>query len=129
MKIDITEPEEIIKEARPTIKDTTIKQYLTNLNKLRKLFDTKDFSFLSKPEEVKEKIKDLHFTSQRNHYNAIIVLLNSFRTLNKEDNKLDKLVEKLEILISEEYTGSIEISLHEGNISRKLHLRSSLILD
>ena len=43
--------------------------------------------------------------------------------------KLDKLVEKLEILISEEYTGSIEISLHEGNISRKLHLRSSLILD
>ena len=107
MKIDITEPEEIIKEARPTIKDSTIKQYLTNLNKLRKLFDTKDFSFLSKPEEVKDKIKDLHFTSQRNHYNAIIVLLNSFRSLNKEDNKLDKLVEvygKVRDELNDKYT-------------------------
>ena len=78
MKINIKEPAELIKKARPNIKDSTIKQYLTNLNKLRKIFDSEDFSFLNKPEEVKDKIKDLHFTSQRNHYNAIIVLLNSF---------------------------------------------------
>ena len=86
---------ETIKKSRPNIKDSTIKQYLTNLNKLRKLFDSEDFSFLSNPEEVKDKIKELHFTSQRNHYNAIIVLLNSFRVLNKENNKFDNVKKKL----------------------------------
>ena len=82
MKIEAENPSDKIKENRPNLKDNTIKQYLTNLKKLQSLFDTDNFNFLSKPKEVQEKISHLHYTSQRNHYNAIIVLLSS---LNEKD--------------------------------------------
>jgi integrase len=91
MKIDTENPEDKIKKNRPNLKENTIKQYLTNLNKLKSLFDSKDFDFLNKPMQVKEKISHLHHTSQRNHYNAIIVLLNS---LKKEDKDFEKLLEE-----------------------------------
>ena len=37
---------EAIREARPNIKDNTIRMYATNLNKLRKSFDTEEYKFL-----------------------------------------------------------------------------------
>ena len=88
MKIESQNPKEDIEKKRPNLKENTIKQYLTNLNKLKNLFDSKDFSFLGKPNDVKEKIQYLHDTSQRNHYNAIIVLLSAIN----EDDELTKII-------------------------------------
>jgi len=89
MSLDTDNPKEAIAEARPNLKENTIKQYESNLNKLKKMFETDDWDFLKNPEEVKDKISHLHFTSQRNHYNAIIVLL---MALNQKKN-YDVLIE------------------------------------
>jgi len=64
-----------IKKARPNVKESTIKMYESNLNKLKKMFDSKDWDFLKDVEQVKDKLKHLHYTSQRNYYNSIIILL------------------------------------------------------
>lgn len=67
---------------RPTLKETTVKQYIASLKKLQKNFETDNFDFLNFPESVKEQLegpqkngKTLHFTSQRNMYTAIIIYL------------------------------------------------------
>tara|TARA_R110000764_G_scaffold5211_11_gene20907 strand:+ start:335 stop:1270 length:936 start_codon:yes stop_codon:yes gene_type:complete len=75
---------EKIKEARPNIKDSTIKMYVGNLNKLKKIFEKTDFGFLKDFGEVKEKLNEKHFTTQRNYYNSIIILLMAM----KEDKEL-----------------------------------------
>tara|TARA_R110002020_G_scaffold75872_2_gene192800 strand:+ start:2153 stop:3112 length:960 start_codon:yes stop_codon:yes gene_type:complete len=90
MKIDSEDVKEDISKARPNLKINTIKQYETNLKKLKKIFDTDNFDFLSSPDKVKDKIHELHYTTQRNHYNAIIVLL---MALNKDD-KYKKILEE-----------------------------------
>lgn len=78
---------EKIKEARPNIKDSTIKMYSSNLNKLKKMFDAKDFKFLKNIDNVKEKLSDKHFTTQRNYYNSIIILL---MALDQDKELIDK---------------------------------------
>ena len=90
MKITAENPTEIIAEARPNIKPNTIKQYEANLKKLKQLFDSDTYDFLDNPSEVETKIGHLHFTSRRNHYNAIIVLLMALN----HDEKYNKLIEK-----------------------------------
>lgn len=64
-----------IKKSRPNIKDSTIKMYEGNLLKLKKMFETDDFKFLKDIGKVQDKLKDKHFTTQRNYYNSIIILL------------------------------------------------------
>lgn len=81
---------EKIREARPNVKDNTIKMYVSNLNKLQKLFDTDNWKFLENIDNVKEKLKDLHYTSQRNYFNSIIILLMALNN----DKKYDKLIEE-----------------------------------
>ena len=83
--VDLTE---MIKKARPNVKDKTIKMYVSNLTKLQKLFDTDDWKFLKNIENVKKKLSHLHYTSQRNYFNAIIVLLMALN----EKGKYDKLI-------------------------------------
>ncbi len=75
MKIDSTNVSEDIQKARPNIKENTIKQYEVNLRKLQKIYDSDNYDFLSKPDDVMDKLKDLHYLSQRNILNAIVVLL------------------------------------------------------
>ena len=53
MTIDSKNPSDEISKARPSLKTNTIKQYTTNLNKLKKMFDTDDYDFLKKPKDVK----------------------------------------------------------------------------
>ena len=89
MSLDTDNPKEAIAIARPNLKDNTIKQYESNLNKLKKIFDADDWEFLKDPQEVKDNISHLHFTSQRNHYNAIIVLLMALN----QDEKYSSLIE------------------------------------
>tara|TARA_R110000822_G_scaffold226975_1_gene359588 strand:+ start:62 stop:1048 length:987 start_codon:yes stop_codon:yes gene_type:complete len=75
MKINSEEPMEEIQKARPHLKPNTIKQYETHLNKLKKIFESDNWDFLSDPEKVAEKLEDKAYTSRRNTYNAVIVLL------------------------------------------------------
>jgi len=75
MKIDSSNVTEDIQKARPNVKENTIKQYEVNLKKLQKLYDSDNYDFLSKPDDVMDKIKDLHYLSQRNILNAIVVFL------------------------------------------------------
>tara|TARA_R110002050_G_scaffold43811_6_gene104690 strand:+ start:1606 stop:2565 length:960 start_codon:yes stop_codon:yes gene_type:complete len=90
MKIDSKNLTDEISEARPNLKTNTIKQYVTNLNKLQKLFDTDSYDFLSDTDKVMEKISDLHYLSQRNILNAVVVLLMALNY----DEKYDKLLEE-----------------------------------
>lgn len=90
MKIDSNNLNEDIKKSRPNIKDNTIKQYRMNLNKLKDLFETDNFDFLSNVDKVMDKISNHHFTSQRNFLNAIIILLMALNS----DGKYDKLLEE-----------------------------------
>ena len=88
MKIDSSNPSEEIQKARPNIKSNTVKQYEVNLKKLQKIYDTDGYDFLSKPDDVMDKIKDLHYLSQRNILNAIVVLLMALN----HDEKYDELL-------------------------------------
>ena len=45
-----------IKEARPNIKDSTVKMYVSNLNKLQKMFDTDTWKFLDDIDKVKKEL-------------------------------------------------------------------------
>ena len=81
---------ETLKESKPNVKESTIKMYTSNLLKLKKLFETEGFDFLNDISKVKDKLSHLHFTSQRNYYNSIIVLL---QALNHDKSKDDLLKE------------------------------------
>ena len=78
---------ELIKKSRPNIKDSTIKMYVGNLNKLKNIFESDDYGFLKDIDKVKEKLSERHFTTQRNYYNSIIILLMA-------QDKDKKLIEK-----------------------------------
>jgi len=88
MKIDSKNLVDDIKKSRPNIKENTIKQYEVNLKKLQKIYDTEGYDFLSKPDDVMDKLKDLHYLSQRNILNAIVVLLMALN----HDEKYDELL-------------------------------------
>ena len=88
MKIDSDNISEEIQNARPNVKPNTIKQYEVNLKKLQKIYDTDNYNFLSKPDDVMDKIKDLHYLSQRNILNAIVVLLMALNHDEKYDDLL-----------------------------------------
>ena len=74
-----------IKEARPNLKDSSINIYVRNLNKLKKIFNEKDYKFLENHEDVEKILEDLSYLTVRNYYNAIIVLITA---LNGFDNEL-----------------------------------------
>ena len=114
MKIVSKDPSEDIKEARPQLRTTTIKQYETNLNKLKKMFESDDFSFLDNPDKVMEKIEKLHYTTQRNFLNAIIVLLMALN----HDEKYDKLIKDYGKL-RDDFNSKYEEEQQSGVISDK----------
>jgi integrase len=89
MKINTENPADAISNDRPQLKTNTIKQYVIHLNKLKKLFSTDNYDFLSNPDEVMDKIKSNHYTSQRNTLNAVIILLLALN----HDKKYDELIE------------------------------------
>ena len=74
---------DLIKEARPNIKESTIKMYVGNLMKLMNMMDQDDLKFLKDIDKVKDKLSEKHFTTQRNYYNSIIIYL-----MTKKDDKI-----------------------------------------
>jgi hypothetical protein len=99
---------ETIKKSRPKAKDSTIKMYVSNLMKLMKMFDKDDLKFLNKPKNIADKLSELHYTTQRNYYNAIIVYLMALKedeeTLKEYNDLRDDLNKKYE---DEQATGTI----------------------
>jgi len=90
MSINTKDASKEISTARPTLKTNTVKQYVINLKKLQKIYDTDNYDFLKKPEDVMDKLSDLHYLSQRNILNAVVVLL---MALNHKE-EYDKLLEE-----------------------------------
>jgi hypothetical protein len=90
MTIESKNPSEDISKDRPQLKTNTVKQYVINLKKLQKIYDTDGYDFLKKPEDVMDKLSDLHYLSQRNILNAVIVLLMALN----HDEEFDGLLEE-----------------------------------
>ena len=90
MTIESKNPSDDISKARPQLKTNTIKQYVINLNKLKKLYDTDNYDFLKKPKDVMDKLSDLHYLSQRNILNAVVVLLMALNSDKKYDDLLEE---------------------------------------
>ena len=111
MKIDTENIIESIEAIKPNAKPNTIKQYESLLKRLKKLYDTDNYDFLSKPKDVEDKLSGKAFTTTRNTYNAIIVLLNALNSENKYDELIKEYGDMRDVLndryISENQTGKI----------------------
>jgi len=88
--MEVKNLKETIKKSRPNVKDTTIKSYEANLTKLKKMFDSDDYTFLEDIDKVMEKIGDKHFTTIRNYLNAVVILLSALN----HDGKYDTLLKE-----------------------------------
>ncbi len=86
---------DLISKARPNAKESTIKMYVSNLNKLMKIFEKDNLKFLNEVDKVKKKLEDKHFTTQRNYYNSIIVYLMSKDKASKTIEKYNEVRDEL----------------------------------
>lgn len=115
MEITAEQRKELIQTERPNLKENSVKQYISHLNKLTKLFDSPDnYDFLKDPDSVMDKIKDTHYTSQRNTLNAVIVLLMALNS-EKEYDSLLKTYGKLR----DNFNLTYEKEQESGKISEK----------
>ncbi len=106
---------ESIRAKRPKLKDNSIKMYELLLEKLQKMFGVeKEYDFLKDVDKVKEKLSAYHYTSQRNYYNAIAVLL---MALNSE-KEYDELIEEY-LNLREELNAKYKSENESGVISEK----------
>lgn len=102
MTIKSDDPSADIQKARPKLKPNTVKQYEIQLRRLQKLFDTKGWDFLNNVDSLKEKLSDKHFTTSRNYYNSIIVLLMALNHDKAHDDLIAKYV-KIRDSLNEKY--------------------------
>lgn len=93
---------EIIKKERPNLKPISIKQYEAQLRKIKKIFNADNYDFLKNPKDVEDKLSDLHYTSVRNLYNAVIILLMALNS-NKKYDKLIKNYSDLRDELNDKY--------------------------
>jgi hypothetical protein len=80
-----------IKEARPSLSDSSLKVYMLNLNKLKKTIDEKGkgINFLKRREKVSEYLDNLKPATQQTY---LIAIRNALLAMNKKD-KLNDLIE------------------------------------
>ena len=114
MSIKSTDPSADIQKARPKLKANTVKQYEIQLKRLQKLFDTEGWDFLKNIDSVKEKLSDKHFTTSRNYYNSIIVLLMSLN----HDDKLNDLIKEY-VTVRDKLNEKYSEEQSTGKISEK----------
>ena len=91
---EIKDLNETISKARPNAKESTIKMYERNLKKLKTLFEADNYDFLEDVEKVQKMLSDKHYSTQRNYWNSIIILLMAIN----HDKKYDKLLKEYEAL-------------------------------
>ena len=106
---------EIISKARPNIKESTLKMYTSNLNKLMKIFETDNLKFLSNVKNVKEKLDDKHYTTQRNYFNSIIVFLMSKGVDEKVINQYNEIRDELNSKYLEEQQSGVISEKQKNN--------------
>ena len=82
--LEVDNEYDVIKKARPNLKDSSINIYVRNLNKLKKIFNEKDYKFLENHEDVEKILEDLSYLTVRNYYNAIIVLITALNGFDDE---------------------------------------------
>ena len=129
MKIKQEEIHETIHKARPNLKEISIKQYEQQLKKLKTLFEADNYDFLSKPVEVEKKLEGLHYTSVRNTYNAIIVLLLALNKDKEYDTLLKKYTELRDTLntkYEEEQKSGVISEKQKGNFASMDELNTLL---
>ena len=122
---------DLLKVARPNAKESTLKQYMALLTKLQKKFGDEDgWDFLSDPKDVKEKLSDLHYTSVRNTYNAVAVLL---MALNHDGSK-DELIKSYTLLrnnLNERYVNEQQSGIvsekQKSNFAEKSEVESMIL--
>lgn len=103
MSIKSVDPAKDILKARPNLKPRSIDQYVSQLQRLQKMFGSdKDFNFLDDFDKVKKGLSEFNYLSQRNFVNAIIVLL---MALNIDAKLIDQYV-KLRDKFNDEYNES-----------------------
>ena len=143
--MDIQEVIDIIKETKPNLKDSSIKQYINSLRNLySKLNNTKEFPpvnfhYLKNKEDVLGVISPLHITSQRNTLTAVLSVIDDndlrqfygqkVRELNKKqsDNYSKNVVsEKTDLKLKTWTTDDIEKCIVKLKITKKF--QTSLIL-
>jgi len=107
-------PSDIIKKARPNIKDKSIALYVSNLNKLKKLFDTDNYDFLKDEKKVLDKLSNLSDNTIRNYLNAILIYLMAINDKGKLDDEV-KIYTELRDDLNKKY----EENQASGNISDK----------
>ena len=73
----------LIKAARPSIRDSSLKQYLSTLKSLHKKMGHEgpinNVDFLLDPQNVVDVISPLKSTTKKNTYNSIIVILSALK--------------------------------------------------
>lgn len=81
---------ELLKEARPNVKESTLKQYLFHLEKLKKSlpkeYEKDGWDFLRDVEKIKNAVSQNVYTSQRNTFNSVVILLMALNHDNRYDD-------------------------------------------
>ncbi len=113
----------IISNARPNIKESSLKMYVQNLKKL--LGDSNDYKLLLNFEEVQEKLKDKTDNTKRNYFNSIIVFLQAVtvppKILRKYETARDDLNERYEeIQASHELTSKDKKNFVDISVLKKM---------
>lgn len=85
--------EEVIRKAKPDIKQTSVQQYVVQLRSLLNIFKKEHLDFLDNFTEVKLKISHLHYTTQRNIYNSIIVYLQGLNDNGVKDETIKQYID------------------------------------
>ena len=94
---------EKITEVKPNLKPNTIKQYEAQLNKLKKSFKSDNWDFIEDVNAVEDSLKHLSYLSQRNMYNAIIVLLLALNSEGDYDETL-KDYQQIRDVLNDQYS-------------------------
>ena len=120
---------ELLKEARPNARESTLKAYVSVLTKMQKDFKTDNFKFLEKYEDVMEYLNKSKITTIKNKLTSIIVFLKAKKiNADKYQKKLEELSKQyMEDLKKQEKTSTQEANWVEHEELQKLS--DSLLLD
>lgn len=109
---------ELLREARPNVKESTIKQYYFHLEKLKKSlpeeYEKNGWDFLRDIEKIQNAVSQNVYTSQRNTFNSVIVLLLALN----HDKRYDEVI-KTYTEMRDKYNQQYVKEKTEGKMSEK----------
>lgn len=117
--MNIQEVAQIIHEVKPTLKPSSIKQYISSLRNLFRKYSPNDplvkdnnivcinFEFLKDTDKILDIIKDNHITSQRNIITSVLTILNYYNKEHDTINFFNQKVKDLNKLQTQNYQNNI----------------------